>query len=225
MTGARIVSARDRVLADFHVSRETAARLDIYVAELLRWNRTKNLIGPSTTEDIWTRHIADSLQLLPLAPEARVWVDLGSGAGLPGVVVAAAQAERAGAVVHCIESRQAKAAFIRNAARLCRAPVIVHASRIEDVVNDFPGRVDVVTARALAPLSELIDLATPLLIKGALGLFLKGQDVGSELTEAARCWSMNFETTPSQTDPRGAIVALRSVRRAPPSEIKREPKP
>src|SRR5215510_4908691 len=133
------------------VSRETLARLDVFAETLLTWNARTNQIAPSTVPHLWTRHISDSLQLLDLAPAARVWVDLGSGAGFPGLVIACALADSPNAKVHLVESNAKKAAFLREAARLTRAPAVVHAERIERFVEVFEGRADVVTARALAP--------------------------------------------------------------------------
>jgi len=183
------------------------------VALLRKWNPVKNLVAASTLDDIWTRHIADSLQLLRHAPEARIWVDLGSGGGLPALVIAAALADMPGASVHCVESKLGKAAFLREAARQMRVPVTVHADRIEAVIGRWPTAIkpDVVTARALAALPNLLSLASPLLKTGAIGLFPKGQDVGSELTEAAKYWKLDYITVPSATDKSGHIVTIRSA--------------
>jgi 16S rRNA (guanine527-N7)-methyltransferase len=201
---------RARGLALTPVSRETEARLDRFVALLLQWQRHTNLIAPSTEAKIWTRHIADSLQLLDLAPDAKIWVDLGSGAGFPGLVIACALADTPGAQVHLVESTRKKAAFLSEAARLCGAPAIVHAERIADFAKHAPGRIDVVTARALAPLNKLLGEASPLLKRDTLGLFPKGQDVAAELTEAAKCWKIQLSLVPSRTDPKARIVIARS---------------
>jgi 16S rRNA (guanine527-N7)-methyltransferase len=199
---------RARALALTPVSRETLARLDQFVATLLAWQQRMNLIAPSTEPKLWTRHIADSLQLLALAPEAKTWVDLGSGGGFPGLAIASALADRPGARVHLVESNAKKAAFLREAARVAGAPAHVHAMRIEDFVENFASPVDVVTARALAPLAELLTAAYPLLKSGVVGLFPKGQDVGAELTEAAKCWSIQSTLAPSLTDSKGQIVRV-----------------
>ena len=124
------------------------------------WQRRTNLIAPSTEPKLWTRHIADSLQLLALAPRAQIWVDLGSGGGFPGLVIACALADTPGAQVHLVESNAKKAAFLREAARLTGAPAVIHAERIADFVRHAPDRIDVVTARALAPLAELLGRGT-----------------------------------------------------------------
>jgi 16S rRNA (guanine527-N7)-methyltransferase len=200
---------RARALALTPVSRETLARLDRFVALLLEWQQHTNLIARSSERVLWTRHIADSLQLLPLAPAARVWADLGTGGGFPGLVIACALAESAGACAHLVESSTKKAAFLREAIRATSAPAVVHAIRIEDFAapSDLP-RLEVVTARALAPLPKLLPLVYPLLKTGILGLFAKGQDVALELTEAAKCWKLQASLIPSRTDPRGRIVVV-----------------
>lgn len=193
------------------VSRETVASLDRFVALLAQRQKTLNLIAASTLPHVWTRHIADSLQLLPLAPRARTWIDLGSGAGFPGLVIACALAETPGAEVHLVESKLKKAAFLRDVVDALSIPAIVHTSRIEDFVADNTARFAVVTARALAPLDQLLAYAIPLLKTGAVGLFPKGQDVAAELTQASKSWSIEAELIPSKTDPRGRIVLVRRV--------------
>ncbi|HEY2527023.1 MAG TPA: 16S rRNA (guanine(527)-N(7))-methyltransferase RsmG [Xanthobacteraceae bacterium] len=208
-----LASDRSRALAVTPVSRETSARLDRFVALLVNWQRRTNLIAASTVPTIWTRHIADSLQLLALAPQALTWVDLGSGAGFPGLPIACALADRPGARVHLVESNAKKAAFLREAVRHTGAPALVHAVRIADFVTGFQVPADVVTARALASLAELLAAAYPLLRAGALGLFPKGQDVATELTEAAKCWNIEATLVPSRTDPKAQIVLVRHIAR------------
>ncbi|HXL29864.1 MAG TPA: 16S rRNA (guanine(527)-N(7))-methyltransferase RsmG, partial [Bradyrhizobium sp.] len=149
------------------VSRETEARLDRYVDLLLQWQAKTNLVAPSTLPTLWTRHIADSLQLLALAPAAKVWVDLGSGGGFPGVVLACALAETSGAMLHLVERNAKKAAFLREALRVTGARGMVHLTEIGDTVDRITGPVDCVTARAVAPLNKLIGFAEPLVRKGA----------------------------------------------------------
>ncbi len=195
------------------VSRETEKRLDQLVELLRVWQRTTQLVAGSTLSHVWTRHIADSLQLLDLAPKARVWVDLGSGAGFPGLVIACALAETTGANVHLVESNAKKAAFLREAVRLTKAPAVVHHTRIEKFVESFGQRVDVVTARALAPLKLLLDQSFALLNGGAQGIFPKGQDVEAELTEASKYWNMDATLVPSRTDSKGRIVIVRALQR------------
>jgi 16S rRNA (guanine527-N7)-methyltransferase len=195
------------------VSRETEARLDRYLDLLRQWQTKTNLVAPSTLPHLWTRHVADSLQLLRLAPNARIWVDLGSGGGFPGVVLACALAETPGAKVHLVERNSKKAAFLREALRITSAPGIVHATGIEDIVDRIEGPIDCVTARALAPLHQLIGLAEPLLGKGAKALFLKGQDVESELTEATKYWNIKPLLHSSLTGGQSWIVELDQIER------------
>ena len=208
------MSDREAALRLTPVSDDALARLDKFVALLIDWQRRINLIAPSTLPYIWTRHVADSLQLLPLAPGAKVWVDLGSGGGFPGIPLACALAQRPGAEVHLVESNGKKAAFLREAVRITGVPATVHAERIENFGDSFRIKPDVVTARALAPLKSLCDQAFSLLAKGAIGLFLKGQDVEAELTEAAKYWTVEDELKPSVTSRDGVIVVVRSLKPA-----------
>jgi 16S rRNA (guanine527-N7)-methyltransferase len=205
-----LTADRARGLGLTPVSRETEARLDRFVALLLQWQQRMNLIAASTELTIWTRHVADSLQLLDLAPGAKIWVDLGSGGGFPGLAIACALADTPGARVHLVESIGKKAAFLREAVYETGAPAIVHAERTADFVKHAPDRIDVVTARALAPLTKLLAEASPLLKTGTIGLFPKGQDVAAELTEAAKCWKIQMSLMPSRTDPKARIVVARS---------------
>jgi 16S rRNA (guanine527-N7)-methyltransferase len=208
---AALAEDRARAFALVSVSRETEARLDRFVSLLRDWQQRVNLIAPSTEPVLWTRHIADSLQLLALAPQARVWADLGSGAGFPGLAIACALADTSGACVHLVESNTKKAAFLREAAQAAGAPAVVYAVRIADFIKTPPQSIEVVTARAVAPLNELLAAAYPLLIKGAVGLFPKGQGVDAELTEAAKCWKIQATLTPSRTDPRARIVSVQGL--------------
>jgi 16S rRNA (guanine527-N7)-methyltransferase len=195
-------------LALIPVSRETLDRLDRYVALLLDWQRRVNLIAPSTEAALWTRHVADSLQLAALAPDAQVWADLGAGAGFPGIPIACALAETQGARVHLVESSTKKAGFLREAVEATGAPAAVHAMRITDFIKAPPAKLQVVTARAVAPLSSLLVEAYPLLKSGAIGLFPKGQGVDAELTEAAKYWRLQVTLMPSRTDPKARIVVI-----------------
>jgi 16S rRNA (guanine527-N7)-methyltransferase len=214
-----LAADRTRALALTPVSRETGERLDRFVQLLLRWQGTTNLIAPSTISKLWTRHVADSLQLLDFAPNARIWIDLGSGGGFPGLVIACALAGKPGALVHLIESNGKKAAFLREAQRVTGAPVSVHAERIEDFAANFQGRAEVITARAVAPLKTLVTQCFPLLGKTeAIALFPKGQSAELELREAAdswaaKSWDLNATMVPSRTDPAARIVIIRSLAR------------
>src|SRR4051794_6099278 len=194
------------------VSRETETRLDAYVELLLQWQAKTNLVASSTLPQLWTRHVADSLQLLALAPEAKTWVDLGSGGGFPGVVLACALADTVGASVHLVERNAKKAAFLREAVRITGSPAIIHPADIGDYVDSVDGPVDCVTARALAPLHQLVGFAEPLVVNGAKALFPKGQDVEAELTEATKYWKLAPRLHPSLTG-QGWIVELGNVER------------
>ncbi len=181
------------------------------VAELERWQVAKNLVSAATLGDVWTRHISDSLQIFDLAPEARHWLDLGSGGGFPGLVIGIRLAEAGLGRIDLVESNARKCAFLRHAARVTGAPVTVHAARIEDVVADFSGKIDVVTARALAPLPLLLTWCNDLLRTGALGLFPKGQHLEQELTEASKYWKIQASTILSVTDEAARILMVRSA--------------
>ena len=196
------------------VSRETEARLDRYVELLREWQTKTNLVAPSTLPHLWTRHIADSLQLLTIAPSAKTWADLGSGGGFPGVVLACALAETPEAKIHLVERNAKKAAFLREALRITGAPGTVHHADIGDSVDSFAHPVDCVTARAVAPLHQLIGFAEPLVGKGAKALFLKGQDVEAELTEATKYWNIEPRLHSSLTG-QGWIVELDRIARRP----------
>ncbi|MDI3469559.1 MAG: 16S rRNA (guanine(527)-N(7))-methyltransferase [Pseudolabrys sp.] len=210
---ATLAQDRARALALTPVDSSALARLDAFVALLTDWQRRINLIANSTLSEIWTRHIADSLQLLRLAPDAKIWVDLGSGGGFPAIPIACALAGTPGAMVHLVESNGKKAAFLREAVRVTGASAVVHAERIENFGDSFTGRADAVTARALAPLPLLCEQAAPLIARGAIGLFLKGQDVEAELTEAAKYWSVQAELKPSLTSRDGCVVVVRTLTR------------
>ncbi|WP_420967848.1 16S rRNA (guanine(527)-N(7))-methyltransferase RsmG [Bradyrhizobium sp. B120] len=209
------ISAKDKAaaLALTPVSRETEARLDRYIALLLEWQAKTNLVAPSTLPNLWTRHVSDSLQLLSLAPSAKSWVDLGSGGGFPGVVLACALAETQGARIHLVERIAKKAAFLREAIRVTASPGTVHLADIGDTVDRIAGPIDCVTARALAPLHQLIGFAEPWVKKGARALFLKGQDVEAELTEATKYWNIEPKLHSSRTGGQGWIVELGSIER------------
>ncbi len=192
------------------VSRETLERLEVYAALLLKWTRAINLIGKATGEQVWTRHIADSLQLWPLKPEnASTWIDLGSGGGLPGLVIAACDPDLA---VTLVEADQRKAEFLRTAAREMGLSTTVLDRRIEEIP---PSPHDVVSARALAPLARLLALAHPFHAKGGIALFPKGRMADSELTEAKASWHISGDALPSRTDPAGRILCLQEFEPLP----------
>jgi 16S rRNA (guanine527-N7)-methyltransferase len=189
------------------VSRETAERLTAYVDLLLRWNRTINLISRRDEALVWQRHVADAAGLVPHLPQGDdSAIDLGSGAGLPGLVLAIVT----GRHFHLVESDQRKSAFLREAIRTTGATASVHAVRIE-ALRLAP--VPVVTARALAPLDALLGWAVPFLAPGGVCVFPKGRGVEAELTQAASQWHMRVERAPSATDPTATILRLSEIRR------------
>jgi 16S rRNA (guanine527-N7)-methyltransferase len=212
-TTTDLAADKAAALALTPVSRETEVRLDRYLALLREWQAKTNLVAPSTVAQLWTRHVADSLQLLNLAPSAKTWADLGSGGGFPGVVLACALAELPGTMVHLVERNGKKAAFLREALRVTSAPGLVHAAGIEDTVDRLDSPIDCVTARALAPLHQLIGFAEPLVRRGAKALFLKGQDVEVELTEATKYWNIKPNLHASLTGGQGWIVELDGIER------------
>lgn len=217
-TGAEKLPDKLAALRLTPVSRETESRLDCYLDLLRTWQAKTNLVSPSTLPSLWTRHISDSLQLLTLAPSAKSWVDLGSGGGFPGVVLACALAENPGAVVHLVERNAKKAAFLREALRVTGAPGVVHLDDIGDIVDRIAEPIDCVTARAVAPLHELIGYAERMVRRGARAFFLKGQDVEAELTAATKCWNIRPRLHPSVTGGQGWIVELDRIERRYPSD-------
>ncbi len=198
--------------AETDVSRETLARLERYAGLLGKWNRAVNLVSRDSLADLWRRHMLDSAQLLPLLPPApagrpRVVVDLGSGAGFPGLVLGILGAGE----VHLIESNGRKVAFLCEVARETGTEAQIHHARIEDLPA-FPA--DAVTARAYAPLPQLLASAAPFLRPagsgqpGGVGLFLKGRGVDRELTDSGETWNMQIEHLASRTDPNARILRL-----------------
>jgi 16S rRNA (guanine527-N7)-methyltransferase len=199
-------AAKDALTTDFGVSRETLERLEAYVALLTQWQETTNLVAPSTIGQIWSRHILDSAQLFALAPNARTWIDLGSGGGLPGLVLAC-QLKEVGGSIDLVESNTRKAAFLRHVATQLALPARVHGDRIEAVLPRL-ATPDIVTARALAPLTKLIDHSKQLLKSGAIGLFPKGREYAAELTDAGKHWHFSHELHASRTEPEARIIRI-----------------
>jgi 16S rRNA (guanine527-N7)-methyltransferase len=208
-----LAADKSAALALTPVSRETERRLERFIELLGQWQTKTNLVAPSTLVHLWTRHVSDSLQLVDLQPSATTWIDLGSGGGFPGVVLACALAEKSGAAVHLVERNAKKAAFLREAIRVTSSPGVVHLSEIGDIVDTIEARIDCVTARALAPLNLLLGFAEPLVRKGAKALFLKGQEVDAELTEASKYWNIRPHLHASRTGGGGWIVELDRIER------------
>ncbi len=180
--------------------------LETFRELLTDWNQRMNLVGPATLPDFWGRHAWDSAQLISLAPEARTWADLGAGAGLPGLVLAILGQGREGFHVHLVESMAKRCRFLAEVVGALDLPATIHNDRAENLRLD----VDIVTARACAPLTRLLGYAKPYLDRGAEGLFLKGQDVAAEVEEARAAWRFESEQIPSASDPRGRILRVRS---------------
>ena len=202
--------------AEFHVPRETMERLETHRRLLAEWSARMNLVGPKELDAYWGRHAQDSAQVVKLAPAAKRWVDLGSGAGFPGLTVACLIAPIPGASVHLVESTAKKALFLRTVAEEAKLPVKVFNQRIEDF-GEGEGPYEVVTARALAPLNRLIPYAKPILDRGAQGLFHKGADTDAELAAAkdvlggALGSKFRADVLESLSDPRGRIVRVTRV--------------
>jgi 16S rRNA (guanine527-N7)-methyltransferase len=202
----------------FGVSRETVDRLQVYADLLGAWQKSINLVAPSTVADVWHRHFADSAQLVTLAPQGPLtWVDLGSGAGFPGLVVAILLAERGDCRVVLVESDGRKCAFLREVARKTdirgRIAVDIVTERIETAANTIRvGGVDVVSARALAPLERLLGLCHPFFGPSTVALLPKGRELEAELAVARQCWHFVETRTPSLTANESWVLGVRSLR-------------
>lgn len=217
------VAGPDDFIAAFGVSRETAERLNCYADLLKHWQKAQNLVSSKTLDEIWQRHFADSAQLLEIAPvDARIWCDLGSGAGFPGLVVAILLAgeeiSKPARTVRLIESNGRKCAFLRE---VVRQTGIAEAGGIVEIINrriESPPDsakvepADIITARALAPLERLLDLAAPYVASQSVALFLKGRDARQELIRAERCWRFTWNMISSQTDQDGHIIEIKNLR-------------
>ncbi len=196
---------RDDFIAATGADAEAMARMDRFVELLSDWNQRMNLVGPSALGDFWGRHAWDSAQLLKLAPDALVWVDVGAGAGFPGLVLAILLKGRPGATVHLVESMAKRCVFLRAVSADLDLPTQVHNARAESV-NLSP--VDVVTARACAPLPRLLQYVHHLLRGKTTAFFLKGRDAETEIAEARKTWRFEATLTPSASDPEGRILKL-----------------
>jgi 16S rRNA (guanine527-N7)-methyltransferase len=197
----------------FKVPRETIHRLTRYAEILEHWQKRTNLVSPSTLPVLWSRHFADSAQLCGLAPKARLWLDLGSGAGFPGLVVAVIQAGRPDFHMHLVESNRKKCAFLAEVARETKASVDIHAMRIEELAECAQSlKPDVVSARALAPLPRLFELAAPFFGEGTKGLFPKGREAETEIAAARQEWEFAFRLSPSITANDSHIVEVTGLK-------------
>jgi 16S rRNA (guanine527-N7)-methyltransferase len=195
------------------VPRETIHRLSRYADLLAQWQKRTNLVAPSTLPALWSRHFADSAQLRDLAPEARLWLDLGSGAGFPGLVVALLQAGTPDFRMHLVESNKKKCAFLGEVARETKAPVDIHAMRIEELAQSAHRLMpDVVSARALAPMPRLFELAAPFFEARTRGLFLKGREAEAEIEAARQEWEFTSRLHPSLTSVGSHVVEVTGLR-------------
>jgi 16S rRNA (guanine527-N7)-methyltransferase len=190
------------------VSRETSERLQRFAAVFEQWQKRINLVSPTTVTQFWERHVADSIQLQAYAPHAPVWLDLGTGGGFPGLVVAAMRSETQSLRTILVESNGKKAAFLREAARMAAIRAEIRAERLEDVIAAWPIPGPVISARALAPLPQLVAWTEPLLKTGALGLFLKGKDATAEIDALERPPHLRLERFASRIDPQSSVVAI-----------------
>ncbi len=201
------IGSAEAFAAHFDVSRETMARLELYVERLIKWNKAINLVARSTLDNVWQRHMADSAQLAAHIPgTARTLIDLGSGGGFPGLVVAIL---KGGALdVHLVDSDQRKGLFLKDVSRETGVPVTVHTARIETL--DLPPA-DIVSARACAPLGQLVAYAHPFWKKDTIGLFLKGERAEEELTQAREAWTLEADLIPSLSERRAHLVRVRGL--------------
>lgn len=215
MSAPQLIDTAGKFRDAFHVSRETTERLSAYERLLRQWQKGTNLVAPATLDHIWHRHFADSAQLLRHAPdESRIWVDLGSGAGFPGLVIAICAANQDDLEVHLVESNARKCAFLHEVVRETGCPVEIHEQRIESMTPAATvPRVEIVTSRALAPLDRLLELASPFFGEGTVGLFLKGKTAEQEHEDAARHWRYTVGLLPSITEEEARIVRIDALRR------------
>lgn len=194
------------------VSRETFERLLTFEQAFLKWARQINLVSAATLTQTWRRHILDSAQLLPLAPQSSRWADLGSGGGFPGIPLAILLMERPGASIDLVESNRKKAGFLQAMVGQFGLPAKVHAIRIEEAIGQITAP-EIVTARALASLSDLFNLTQPWLSASSKSLFHKGRDFGAEVRESALSWRFDLLEHRSRIDPEGAILEVSNLRR------------
>ncbi|MDF1854955.1 16S rRNA (guanine(527)-N(7))-methyltransferase RsmG [Pseudooceanicola sp.] len=197
-------------LADLNVSRETIERLEAYVQILTKWNSSINLVSPATLNEVWSRHIVDSAQIFSLAPWASKWADLGSGGGFPGLVIAILLGESNDGSMILVESDQRKSAFLRTALRETNTKAQVVAERIEETA---PLQADILTARALAPLTRLLTFTERHQRPGGVSIFPKGQSWRAEIEAAQAHWRFHYDAVPSKTNPDSVVLKVGDVAR------------
>lgn len=202
--------------ADMNVSAAVLARLEIYAALLVRWQKRLNLVATPSLSDLWRRHMLDSAQIVPYAPHrVRIWLDLGSGAGFPGLPLAIMMGDMPGFHMHLVEANHKKAIFLREVIRATGAPASVHCVRAEALLPEtFGSAIDAISARGFAPLDRLLEYAWPFVSDQTQLLLLKGQDVDEELTAAAKCWRIGAATHVSRSDPGGCVLQITEIDRA-----------
>jgi 16S rRNA (guanine527-N7)-methyltransferase len=197
----------------FRVSRETEERLSTYVALLRKWQPAENLVSAKTLPEIWRRHVADSAQLVRLLPASKHWLDMGTGAGFPGLVIALCLLQTGLGHVHLVEANRRKCAFLRTAVRETGAPATVHEGRVAEVLTNWSQPIDRVTARAVAPLTGLFALAEPLMGRGVPAAFMKGQDFQSEINAASTSWRFDLVKHDSLVGEDGVILDIANLKR------------
>lgn len=205
-----LATGRAALLSRRDVSRETLDRLDSFVALLLEWQVKTNLVAPSTLPEIWSRHIEDSLQLFDVAPEPSRWVDLGSGAGFPGIVMAILLRDRPNAHVALVDSIDKKAAFLRAVIRATGIPATVHATRIEES-SAILSTAEAVSARALAPLDRLCGFVAGHIRPDVPCFFAKGRAHDEEIIDASRQWRFNVVRHPSVLGDESVLLEVRDI--------------
>ncbi len=209
MSGSERIKGPADFARVFSVSHETVEKLELYSRLLNKWQKVVNLVAPATIPQLWQRHFADSAQLVTLLPRAKIWVDLGSGGGFPALVIAIMLANQEECCVHLIESNARKCAFLSEVARQTGAPARVHNARIaEAAASGAVPAAGVVTARALAPLDALLELALPFFGNASAALFLKGREAGVEIAEARKRWVFDLKIHPSISDAQGQILEI-----------------
>jgi 16S rRNA (guanine527-N7)-methyltransferase len=199
----------------FNVPHETIHRLQVYAELLAEWQTRHNLVSSKTIPELWQRHFADSAQLLALAPGAKTWLDLGSGAGFPGLVLAILAANHQGLAMHLVEATAKKCAFLAEVAKATHTAVDIHCTRIEELTSsESKLKPDIVSARALAPMPRLLELAAPFFRSGTRGLFLKGRNAEREIEAAKSHWHFTSRLHPSLTSNDSSIVEVTELSKA-----------
>ena len=197
---------------EFDVSRESIELLQIYVDLLVEWQKKTNLVSNSSLDEIWKRHICDSIQCKSIFPNKLNWLDIGTGAGFPGLVLSILSRNETGFVMNLVESNNKKCAFLRKVIRETGAPANVNASRIESVAKQYRG-IDVVTARALSSLEKLLLLTQSWLSSGAVGLFLKGRDYSQELIKCRGSWEFDLLIHNSRIEENSVLLEIQNLKK------------